>query len=285
MKKLITSVLFLSIVAVSYSQTTAQFKESQYLQRDSNGFFVTVIGDTVKLKIVNKDGYRFKTTGISITHGDTVFHQSVTEKTKYSDFVAKDFYLQKQKRLYGDFVQDKKILKFYPWVFTKNDSIENRLKQNDYYILEIPHRVVVRTLYNAWHYGALTLPFKIYTKSVDSLSNTKFGANLNFMIGRKWGNKKYSSLSEESPTSFTIAKSINLIAGISELAMNPSNTERNLTREIKAASLSYGLAFGFQYKKVGIFIASGLDTPLSKYGENWVYKENLWLGFGLGLGL
>ena len=142
----------------------------------------------------------------------------------------------------------------------------------------------MKTKYSAWHYGALTLPVKFYTKSVDSLSNTQFGANLNLMIGRKWGNKKYSYLGEKE-TEYSIAKSLNLIAGIGELTLNSSNTDNSLTKEIKVASLSYGLAFGFQYKKIGLFIASGFDTPISKDGKEWAYKENLWLGFGLGLGL
>jgi len=284
MKTTLTTILFLSVATISYSQNTAQFRESQYLKLDRNNFFVTVIEDTIRLKIKKKDGYTLKTTGISINKRDTIIHQSQTEKNKYVDFNATDFDLDKQKRLYGDFVQDKNTLKFYPWKF-KNATIENKLEKNDYYIIEIPNRVVVRTKYSAWQYGALTLPAKFYTKSVDSLSNTQFGANLNLMIGRKWGNQKYSYLAEKSTTPYTIAKSINLIAGIGELTLSASNTEKNLTKEIKVASLSYGLAFGFQYKKIGVFIASGFDTPLSKFGKDWVYKENLWFGFGLGLGI
>jgi hypothetical protein len=285
MKRLLTIIFILCFISVSFSQTTAQFKESQYLRLDKNGFFVTVIGDTVRLKIEKKDGYILKTTGISISNGDTIIHQSKSETSTYFDFVAKEFGLSKQNRLYGDFVQENKILKFYPWKFTKSDSIGKKLEKYDYYVLQIPNRVVVKTKYSAWHYGILTLPVKVYTKSFDSISNTQFNANLNLMIGRKWGNIKYSYLAEKSTTPYSITKSINLIAGITELELTPSNTEKNLTKEIKVASLSYGLAFGFQYKKIGFFIASGFDTPLSKFGNDWVYKENLWIGLGFGLGL
>jgi hypothetical protein len=284
MKNIITTIILLFVATTSYSQQTTQFKESQYLKLNSCNYFVTVIGDTVRLKIKKTNGFKFKPTGISISQGDTVIHQSQSEKYKYVDFLATDFGLDKQKRLYGDFVQDKKIIKFYPWRFTESSLIESKLEKNNHYIIEIPNRVVLKTAYSAWQYGALTLPAKFYTKTIDSLSNTQFNANFNLIFGRKWGNKKYSYLVEKE-NAYSIAKSINLIAGIGELTLSSTNTENSLTKEIKVASLSYGLAFGFQYKKIGIFIASGLDTPLSKYGKNWVYKENIWLGFGLGLGL
>ena len=287
MKKIFFLITTLFILSETYAQTTAQFKESQYLKLDTiTGFYLTVLGDTtVRLKVRIKDGLKYETTGITINNGDTITHQSKSIRYKYNDFKSEDFSLNKQDRLYGDFVQDKKTIKFYPWKFNKDTVTQKKLSKYDYYTIEIPKRTVVRTKYSAWHYGALTLPVKFYSKNVDSLSNTQFGANLNLMIGRKWGRKKYSYLAEKASTPYTIAKSINLITGIGELTLNSSNTDNKLTKEIKVASLSYGLAFGFQYKKIGLFIASGFDTPLSRYGKDWVYKESLWLGFGIGLGL
>ena len=84
------------------------------MKLDSINFFVTVIGDTIQIKIKVKNGFTYKTTGISINQGDTTIHQSPTVKNKYVDFLATDFDLEKRKRLYGDFVQEKNILKFYP---------------------------------------------------------------------------------------------------------------------------------------------------------------------------
>lgn len=270
---------------VAFGQKNARFRESEFLKLD-NGYFVSLKKDsTVRLKYRVLKDFKQTETGFSISKGDTTFHYTREREKEYEDFKAADFGLEGQKRLYGDFVQDGKLVKFYPWRFKNNDSIEKKLGKHDYYVLEIPNRTVVKVNYRAWQYGTLTLPLKFYSKSRDSLGNFDLGANLNFMIGRNWGKKKYSYLGGKAKDSFTLTQSINLVVGINELDLTEDNTNKALSKEISTASFSYGCAYGVQYKKVGVFFALGWDTPLSKYGKKWVYKDVMWFGIGVGLGL
>ena len=279
--------LFLSIWM--NGQNTTQFRESTYLLRNENGTFSTIKGDTkVILKIRKKSGVTLKRTGISVTGTDTIQHFSESMNFINRDFIASDFNLENQERLYGDLVQEGEVIKFYPWMFKWNDegkAINDSLNKHGPYLIEIPHRTTVRARYNAYHFGTLTLPVKFYLKKEDSISNTEFDANINFMVGKKWGSKKFRYVADELKESYTVATSLNLITGISKLTLTPSNTEQDLTKDIDVASLSYGVAVGFQYKKVGVFAALGFDTPLSRFGKEWVYREVPWLGFGIGLGL
>lgn len=192
-----------------------------------------------------------------------------------------------------DVAQKNNTINVYPWPITKDGVIDdndprNKFFANNLFFFKIPDRTVVKLKYSDFHFGALSLPIKVFLSSqADSLkNNTVFDANLNLMVGKKWGKEKFYHLpNAESGEKYFLGYSANVILGISKIELSDENTTPKITQKYTLPALSYGFAFGVHYKTIGIYMALGIDTPLSKYAKEWNFRNRPWLGFGLGLGL
>ncbi|WP_298903799.1 hypothetical protein [uncultured Psychroserpens sp.] len=289
LKRLIFTILCIFTISFGFSQKQKNFKEKQYLIL-KNGKYLTQENDpTVFLKVKIKNGKKLEKTEVLISKNDTIYKYKEVDDYIVKPFLQSDFTGLTTSKFKGDFKIEKKKLVFYPWKFSaeKDSTLNQELSENSYY-LDIPDRTVLKVKFRSCQFGALTLPVKIYLSSkADSLvNNIQTDVNLNFMIGHKWGHKKYSQLpNEKEGTSYENAWSINFLVGMSKIDLKKNNTTPDLTEDISVPAISTGFAFGYQYRKIGVYIASGIDNPLSKYGKDWDFKNQLWLGFGLGLGL
>lgn len=288
-KRLLFAILCTFTISFGFSQEQKNFKEKQYLIL-KNGKYLTQENDsTIFLKVKTKKGKKLEKTEVIISNNDTIYKYKEVDNYIETPFLQSDYKGLKTKKFKGNFkIEDKKLV-FYPWKFSaeKDSKLNQKLNKNSYF-LDIPERTVLKVKFRSFHFGALTLPVKIYLSSkADSLvNNIQTDVNLNFMIGHKWGHKKYSQLpNEKEGTSYENSWSINFIIGMSKIDLEKNNTTPDLTEDISVPAISTGCALGYQYRKIGVYVASGIDNPLSKYGKDWDFKNQLWLGFGLGLGL
>lgn len=226
---------------------------------------------------------------INIIQTDKVLDFSKAQKLD-SNNTKKDTVKIKLHRLFGEIKQDKDILYFYPWPYKdieKYKRINKFLLKNTFFFKMKPYNVI-GVKFRSYHYGAMTLPIKVYTstKSDTLKNNIVFGANINAMIGLKWGKKKFYYLpNQKEGQSYETAISLNLVLGISQLSIEGKNTTPKVKESYTVPAFSYGLSAGYQLKKTSLFIALGRDVPTSTYGDNWYFKNKLWIGFGLGLSL
>tara|TARA_R110001632_G_scaffold169003_3_gene287847 strand:- start:115 stop:1221 length:1107 start_codon:yes stop_codon:yes gene_type:complete len=137
--------------------------------------------------------------------------------------------------------------------------------------------------HEAYSFGALTLPLKIYLGSnSDSIpkGTNNIITNLNFslFVGRNWGNHGFNSKGEVVSKRY---HSINFLAGASKLALNLSNTD-GAVKEAEVLSINTGLAYSFLINKFNIFLGVGVDIPMSSVADDWIFKGQPWLGVGLG---
>lgn len=78
---------------------------------------------------------------------------------------------------------------------------------------------------------------------------------------------------------------MNAILGITRVELDIYNTTPQIgSIKTNVTNLSYGLAVGYQLDKFGLFLATGIDSPLSSLGKNWNFSNKPWIGLGLGLG-
>jgi hypothetical protein len=190
-------------------------------------------------------------------------------------------------------------LYFFPWTIpdtTSGTTVENtaartynaETRHNKFFI-KIPERTVIAFKMKSWQYGVLTLPFKSYLSSNRGSLNNNFviNANLNAMIGRKFGKRKYYYLpNQKDGQNYERSWSINGIVGIGAVSIdNTNSTIRNTTDKYAIGAISLGTAIGFHYGKLAFYIAGGFDFGVGNWAAQWNYDRQFWTGIGLGLGL
>jgi hypothetical protein len=289
LKKGIIVLIVSLICSISvYGQKQKNFRERQFLILNNEGKYLTYKKDsTIFLHQKKKVGKTVEKIHFSVTNEVTTQYYKEVDSFKVDTFNISNFPRLKKPRFKGDFKMEKNQLHFYPWDFKKDSLLNDQLEKYSFYI-PIPNRTVLKVKFYSFQYGILTLPAKIYLKSKsDSLvSNIQTGVNLNLMLGFKWGYKKYSYLpNKKEGTIYESACSINWIFGISKVDLSETNTTPAINDSYSVGIISNGIAFGYQYRSIGIFLVTGVDTPLSKFGKNWDFKHKPWLGLGLGLGL
>lgn len=289
--------VFLFAAFQSVSQQTQSFKEKTFLWYHSKcKCYIDNSGDTLKVHVENKQPVT-SFMHYSIRGNDTIKYYKVDtlDKGKGRNLnrrVSTKHFIYGKEKLYGDVKQEKGKIVFYPWPYTAKKltakSIENNRSFEDSTLyIKIPQRKVVSVAYRAWHFGALTLPLKVYLASqVQPINNVAFDVNINFMIGKKWGSNKYVYLPNTAEgTTYEKSCSFNLIAGIGKVELDSSNTTPYITGKYTLPTFTSGFSFGIHYKKVGVFIATGIDSPMGPNSSNWNFSQMPWLGFGLGLGI
>lgn len=287
MKKL----FFLLLISSSVSgQNTFSFKEKIHLKKCDNQYFSQ--SDRQPLKFVHKDekvAISVKTFVSGGTDNSGVFYQidTVTNYNK-SHFLNAGNLDFKHEKLRGDVVLSNNKLFFYPKLENSGDSSYNNFIRNHIFFFDIPERSSIDIHFNSWHIGVLTLPLKGYLKTrSDSIKNNVIlGANLNIMIGKKWGIVRYyNSPGVEKDKTATRSWSVNAILGVTRVELDNFNTTPAFgTIKTYVTNLSYGVALGYQLNNFGLFLGAGIDSPLSSIGKSWNFSNQPWIGLGLGLG-
>jgi len=240
-----------------------------------------------KLKIPNK---KYTDSELHITaEGKKTTIQKITIQ-HYSDKTEKINYnlFKKYPSIKVLVKQEKSKLILYPFLFNKEDHINDYLS-NKQLELEIKDGQLLSLPFIGWEVGALTVPVKIYLRSkADKLKNNfVFDESINFKLSRIKGKEYfYKNKPEDNSKSYQSYWSYSAFTGFSKTEINNSNTTNHIEDEkFNIASLNYGFGIGYSYKKVGLFILIGIDTPLSSEAKSWSFKNQPWVGFGFGLDL
>jgi len=261
---------------IQYTNTKQVFEELSSVDYDANGL---KIGST---KTTKKDW---------VPGTDAVFVAADFPNNKIPDFLYADLVQSEDKTKVNihfykfDDVQDvatTKTLKAFTNNF--NTKIENG---NFYITLKEGDNLAFRS--EAYHAGPITIPFKVYLTSRDDSHNSNASADFNagLFIGRKWGKKSFINLpAEKTGKSHETYVSTNFLAGFSVIEIDAKNSINSSTVEGKSLSFGPGFGMGFHYDSFGVFIGAGLDIPIgNSTAKEWRYKNQPWIGFGIGFGL
>ncbi|MCX2582711.1 hypothetical protein [Pedobacter sp. MR22-3] len=211
--------------------------------------------------------------------------------------------------LYADVLQsaDKSKLIIHFWPIknydaaqrhaTKKDSLSadsaaitfNGLIENNTFYFNLNKREYLYLNSAAWHAGPLTMPFKVYLGSRDKVHTNNVAADINagLYIGQKWGKKGFVDMpAEKDGKSHEGFVSLNGIIGFSKISVAKTDNINDNTNEGSVLGFSPGIGLGLHYDSFVFFLAGGIDIPISNsIAENWRYKNQPWLGFGLGFSI
>lgn len=209
--------------------------------------------------------------------------------------------------LYADLIQstDKSKLYIHFWPLKKNDSelpyasgvaakdtsavTFNTLIDKNVFYINLRKREYLYLNSKAWHAGPLTMPFKVYLTSRDDIhtSNVTADVNAGFYIGQKWGKKGFVDMpAEKEGKTHEFFTSLNAIIGFSKLTIAATDNVNKNTNEGSVLGFSPGIGLGFHYDSFVLFLAGGIDVPISNSIANeWRYKNQPWFGFGLGFSI
>jgi hypothetical protein len=142
---------------------------------------------------------------------------------------------------------------------------------------------VLRVPYTHYTFSLNSIPFRYRTKKMleDTLHSTgtvttAFSLALSF--GHTWG---FSSITTRARNDY--AFTLGAFFGPSsvdlkkETVRNPSEFIGGRTNPV----LSYGVNTIFSRNGFGFLLAAGFDKAYGKFGNDWIYDEKLWLGFGI----
>lgn len=185
--------------------------------------------------------------------------------------------------------QNKNELTLYPYPFNEaDDKIIKYLKEHRL-VFKIEEGNNINLPFRGWEIGALTIPVKVYLSSrAEKLKNNfVFDESINLKISRIWGREYfYKKQEDDKGKSFQNYWSGSFFIGLSKTEVNNKNTTSDIGDDkFNVASLNYGLGIGYSVRSIGISALLGLDTPLSNEADDWNFKNQLWLGFGLGIDL
>ncbi|AQX10964.1 hypothetical protein BAX94_02935 [Elizabethkingia meningoseptica] len=288
--KLYFLVLGILLSPLYIAQKTFSFKEKIHLKEFQNHY--VTYGEQQLLQYINKnEKIQVRTKAYRSDREDSKndFYQidSVTNYKKSVTLNTSDFNFRSPK-LYGDIIMEGDKLLFYPQLEKKGDPSYDRFIKDNIFFFNIPERSSVDVHYSSWHFGVLTLPLKVYFKSrSDSIKNNVIlDTNINVMLGKKWGVKRYyNAPGTRDDKISTKSWSANVIMGITKVELDKFNTTPSIgSVKTNVTNFSYGLAFGYQLNKFGFFVATGIDTPLTTTGKIWNFSNRPWVGLGIGLG-
>lgn len=193
-------------------------------------------------------------------------------------------------RVYGDIRQSHDTLYLYPWpvmgaAITPAQTAANLVFTTNTFFMIVPPRTITTVRYNSWHYGALTLPAKVYLWSKKQLNdNVVFDVNIAGMIGKKWGRSVYYNLPHiDGPQTHVKGTSWNLLGGITKIETDSTNTTNEIETAHTLLGFNIGTAVGYHYDKVGGFMVTGFDLPIGNNSQQWVFNGSLWFGIGFNL--
>lgn len=175
-------------------------------------------------------------------------------------------------------VKDDKVF-IYPFNYKNNDSANVFFKKNNVY-LELDERQNYSFKYRTWQVGAVTIPIKWYMNS--KTGNVATDINAMMSVGKKFGMTHIVKLPHEKKArQYQRTFSVNLLAGISKLTFDESNTVKEDSIKGNVAAISTGLSLGVHYQDFTFLLASGFDFPTSNR-KSWHFNNIPWIGLGFG---
>ena len=122
-------------------------------------------------------------------------------------------------------------------------------------------------------FGALTLPFKIRFKPFNFEANASLGTSILFTKKFKW-NQDFSW-------------GLDLGLSLSSVILDSSSTKGTVSTSTQRPAFTPSLSYMISYKNISFTAGLGMDLiSLNSVIENsWIYKRQIWMGFGIGINL
>ncbi len=177
------------------------------------------------------------------------------------------------------------------------------------YILPQGDSLHVRDLRSArtWHFNSAETPmnvhllrtefdFDIYTSlfkirgattNVPSQFNTNFNALLYFGVKQKYIQlREVPTPANRLRNAFTyVGVTSGVVVGLGNAQITPTNTDMRTLQEYDGVVLSYGWALAYDVKRFNVGLALGTDYLLNGDRSIWIYNNQLWYAFIIGVNL
>jgi hypothetical protein len=281
-KKLLYLVFILSFV--SLNAQNARFRTYYRVSIEDNSKLL-MVKNKLQSPLVS---YEIEQISVSNNKVDTVFHKTKkVENYSLSESIDKSLFNKYcYTNMKGKIKQVSDELIFYPFTFNEND-IQDYLKDKKL-LLKIRDGNAITLPFKGYEVGAMTVPVKIYfsSKNKKLKNNFIFDESINLKLSRINGKEYfYKSEKENEGKSFQNYFNYSFFIGFTKTEISNSNTTNEIDENFNVASLSYGFGVGYTVKSIGVNILLGVDTPLSKTADDWNFKNQPWLGLGVGLDL
>lgn len=290
MKRIFFTVFLLSLLTVQSQELVFRERSKVFLNLDD----VKVIKNTDKMDKAKDTTYAPDGKILSYKSEKILdYEKKAKQWTKFLDDYAGDESTKvKLKAMYTTFASvkvDEDKLIIYPLKYTAktNNDLNTFFKDYKLYI-EMENGKPVSIKFSNYHFGIVTIPFKLYLGNNDDKKGNNFVTEGNIMgyFGHRWGSTKYLKLPNKKEVEvYKHAYSVNYLLGFSKIAMDEKNTYGSGTLfEGDVASLTTGFSMAMHYKKFSGMIACGLDFPFD-YQNQWVFTHKPWIGLGFGFEL
>lgn len=137
----------------------------------------------------------------------------------------------------------------------------------------------------------LTIPFKLRPKQDGAAAQITTGINVGFGYAFKKSYKTYLPISfsgTSEPKGYKESEfeiGFMPFMGITSIDLNSKNTNNEVSSDIKVFGLDIGGMITIGLNKLDLGVGFGIDHGLTKSAKNWIYQDQVWYGFAVGLDL
>ena len=166
-------------------------------------------------------------------------------------------------------------------------AFDQLIKDGNFYI-DLHSRQNLSFKTAAVQVGPMTLPFKVYLGSRDGshFNDVTTSVNLSGYYGWRWGRTGFVNLPEEKTGKMhQTFFSFNFIGGMTKVDVDSTTNIDKSIKKGSALAISPGAGIGFHYDNFAIFAMIGTDLPLGDVASDWRFKNQPWIGFGVGFSI
>jgi hypothetical protein len=179
---------------------------------------------------------------------------------------------------------DGKIYALNKRVAYTEDSNDKSVKITNYFKLtSAEFAEVAKKVEERWGFGTIILPIKLRFGDTDNQNKNlryfDFTSEVNVGLSLAWR--------MSSPRSRVIDTHLIASLNLSSIPVDSANTRGFLKTPTKISAMSPTIGFLFNFKNSGLqLIAStGLDLMAGELGKKWIYRNQPWIGIGIGFSL
>lgn len=179
--------------------------------------------------------------------------------------------LNKRLATYSKYVKD-----------SKGNRVLERLT-NYFKVTNAEFSEAITQLHERWTFGTVILPLKLRFGDTDSKGNNlryfDFTSEINVGLSLAWRMTKANSRTIDT----YLFGSLNL----SSIPMDSANTKgfQKIKTNASAISPTTGLVVHFKKSGLQLITTIGLDFIAGELGRKWVYRNQPWLGIGVGFSI
>lgn len=121
-------------------------------------------------------------------------------------------------------------------------------------------------------------PKRMLADTVYSYGTVATAFNLAFSIGQTWGK---SVITSRARNDYAFTAGLFFGPSSTDYKKTTMKTPSAFTGDRIGLVLSYGINASFTRNGFGFLFALGADKGMGKYGKDWVYNNQPWIGFGI----